>query len=149
MTRSRAPSWSWASVDGEINFPNTMGGAKLKFADVWESSEPAADKNSLNEIKSIRTDAVCLPFNIKCSSGNVKSIEVTGLRFPTEGVDEIDSRGSFSISKTQSTNSWYWQDMVRLCFYLCSSQATSCTVLRWPKSVESVHIVELVQSNSH
>ena len=95
MTSSRAPSWSWASVDGEINFPDTIGGVKLKYANVWEFSKITSDSNLLADAKSIRAEAICLPFRIKCSDGNIESIEVIGLSFPTEEEDGIDSQCSF------------------------------------------------------
>ena len=95
MTRSRAPSWSWASVDGEINFPDTIGGVKLKYANVWEFSETTLESDSLAEAKSIRAEAICLPFSIKCSDGNIESVEVIGLSFPTVDEDDIHSQCSF------------------------------------------------------
>ena len=95
MTSSRAPSWSWASVDGEINFPDTIGGVKLKYANVWEFSKIPSDSNLLADAESIRAEAICLPFRIKCSDGNIESVEVIGLSFPTEEEYGIDSQCSF------------------------------------------------------
>jgi Heterokaryon incompatibility protein (HET) len=87
-THSRAPSWSWACVDGEIRWPNTMGGIRHKFTDVLEFSKSGLNEDTLAEPKSIRTEAVCLPLGVHFSSGNVASIEVAGFCFPVEDVSD-------------------------------------------------------------
>lgn len=91
-THLRAPSWSWACVDGEISWPNTMGGIRHNFIDVLEFSKSSLNEDTLAEPKSIRTEAVCLPLGVHFSNGNAASIEVAGLCFP---VDDVSNKGSF------------------------------------------------------
>jgi hypothetical protein len=91
-THLRAPSWSWACVDGEINWPNTMGGIRHIFIDVLEFSKSSLKEATLAEPKSIRTEAICLPLRVHFSNGNAASVEVAGLCFP---VDDDSDNGSF------------------------------------------------------
>lgn len=65
-TSSRAPSWSWASVDGEINFPSLNGGVKAVFADIQGLSDPAVEESSAIGVpSSIRAKGICLPVDIE------------------------------------------------------------------------------------
>lgn len=100
-TSLRAPSWSWASVDGEITFPSTFGGVQGHFIDILESSEPIMNEScAFVTRESIRTKGHCLLLSIKCSNEGIVGFKVAGFRFPVSG----GARGSsidLEISKEE------------------------------------------------
>jgi Heterokaryon incompatibility protein (HET) len=82
-TSLRAPSWSWASVDGEITFPSTFGGVQAHFVDILESSEPITNESCVFATReSIRTKGYCLLLGIECSNEGIVGFKVSGIRFP-------------------------------------------------------------------
>jgi hypothetical protein len=90
-TSWRAPSWSWASVDGEIIFPSTIGGVKGHYIDILEPSEPITNEScAFATRESIRTKGHCLPLSIECSNEGIIGFKVAGFRFPVSG----EARGS-------------------------------------------------------
>ena len=81
-TSFRAPSWSWASVDGEIVFPSLQGGVKATFVDIQGLSDPVMDEGSaVISGGSIRARGVCLPLSIEWLDGDIDSFKVSGIRF--------------------------------------------------------------------
>lgn len=85
MTRTpRAPSWSWASVDGKVEFPPMFEGIRECFAvlqffpDLLVAGGEIADPSG----GSIRLNGVCLPVSIKWAEEDITSFEVAGFRFP-------------------------------------------------------------------
>ncbi len=90
-TSWRAPSWSWASVDGEINFPSTFGGVRSHFIDILESPEPMTNEScAFATRESIRTKGHCLYLSTECSNKGIVSFKVAGFRFLVSG----EPRGS-------------------------------------------------------
>ncbi|KAH8596815.1 heterokaryon incompatibility protein-domain-containing protein [Bisporella sp. PMI_857] len=82
-TSSRAPSWSWASVDGEISFPEIFGGIKESFARIQELSDPVRDRSStFAPHGSVRIVGFCLPLSIGwLDHAEMASLKVAGFRF--------------------------------------------------------------------
>lgn len=65
-TLSRAPSWSWASVDGEIIFPPLIGGVQAVFADIQGFSDPGLEEFSAFGVpSSIRAKGLCFAVDIE------------------------------------------------------------------------------------
>jgi len=81
-TSFRAPSWSWASVDGEVEFPAFLGGIQRCFIDGGDFLEPQTSESCrLSEHPSIRVHGCCLPLRINWSKGEISSFETSRLRF--------------------------------------------------------------------
>ena len=81
-TSSRAPSWSWASVDGEINFPPTVGGVRAHFTDIMESTEPTTNEScAFATRESIRIKGHCIPLSIEYSNEEIVGFKAAGSRF--------------------------------------------------------------------
>ena len=84
-TSWRAPSWSWASADGEINFPSTYG-VKHRFIHILESSELIKNPSSaISPPASIRIKGHCLPLSLECSNEEIVGFKVARSRFPVGG----------------------------------------------------------------
>lgn len=64
-TRLRAPSWSWASVDGEIVFPSILGGVKSRFVEIIDCSDFVPSGSSSHTHGTIRAKGLCLPLTIE------------------------------------------------------------------------------------
>jgi hypothetical protein len=100
-TSGRAPSWSWASVDGEITFPSTFGGVQAHFIDILELSEPIANEScAITTRESIKTKGHCLPMSIECSNEEIVAFKVAGFRFPA-GDGVRDSSIDLEISNEE------------------------------------------------
>jgi Heterokaryon incompatibility protein (HET) len=89
-TSFRAPTWSWASVDGEIIFPSTNGGVRARFVEIEEVLCSTMDRrNALPTGDSIRVKGHCLPLSIERLDGDFFQFSVAGIRFyegePAEG----------------------------------------------------------------
>jgi hypothetical protein len=85
-TSLRAPSWSWASVDGEIIFPSIFGGVSYHFIDILEPSEPITNERcAFATRESIRIKGHCLLLSIECSNEEIVGLKVAGFRFPVGG----------------------------------------------------------------
>lgn len=82
-TLSRAPSWSWASVDGEINFPPLIGGVKAVFADIQGFSDPGLEEcSAFGVASSIRAKGLCFTVDIEwLNEEEIASFEVMGHHF--------------------------------------------------------------------
>ena len=81
-TSWRAPSWSWASADGEINFPSIIGGVKQHFIHILESSELIRNPcSAVSPPASIRAKGHCLPLSLECSNEEIIGFRVAGSRF--------------------------------------------------------------------
>ena len=90
-TSWRAPSWSWASVDGEIIFPSTIGGVRRCFVDILESSDLITKGcSAFSPSASIRIKGQCLPLSVECSNEEIIGLNVAGFRFAVSG----EARGS-------------------------------------------------------
>ncbi|KAI4208923.1 MAG: hypothetical protein LQ351_008096 [Letrouitia transgressa] len=82
-TSWRAPSWSWASVDGEIIFPSTFGGVKHHFINVLDSSELVTNGCSdFSPPASIRIKGQCLLLSFECSNEQIIGLKVAEFCFP-------------------------------------------------------------------
>ena len=82
-TSGRAPSWSWASVDGEIVFPSTFGGVKRNFIDILDSSELVSNECfAFSPPASIRIKGQCLLLSFEGSNDQISGLEVAGFSFP-------------------------------------------------------------------
>ena len=100
-TSYRAPSWSWASVDGEIMFPSTLGGIRAHFVDVLEFPAPAPAESVTDhggrgrtyqaESQSLRIRGHCLRLDVQLANDDIVSFEVAGCCFLEAGATE---RGS-------------------------------------------------------
>lgn len=81
-TSLRAPSWSWASVDGETIFPSTYGGLRDRFIEIEEILEPVKnEKNDSTTGTAIRVRVCCLPLSVEWSNESICSFKVAGVRF--------------------------------------------------------------------
>jgi len=82
-TSYRAPSWSWASVDGEIIFPELLGGVKAVFADTLGFVDSTVGTSTtLRGPNSIRVKGACFPVNIKwLENSNITTFDVVGFHF--------------------------------------------------------------------
>lgn len=84
-TSFRVPSWSWASVDGEVHFPDIFGDVWFHFTIIREVSGPIMNGSSaFAECSLIRVEGVCLPLSVEWLDGEIASFEVVGFRFPME-----------------------------------------------------------------
>ncbi|KIX03528.1 uncharacterized protein Z518_07081 [Rhinocladiella mackenziei CBS 650.93] len=113
LTPFRAPSWSWASVDGETLFPSTFGGVQAHFAEVEEVLEPIEnDRSAPTTGILIRIRGLGLPLKVLWCEERITSFEVAGVRFctgdsprdslisleyPQEEVQELIQRGRLSF----------------------------------------------------
>ena len=80
-TSSRAPSWSWASVDGEITFPTTIGGVQNHFVSDVQLLATSDENTPAVRRSKVQARGLCLPLRLKWSNEEVSGVEVTGLRF--------------------------------------------------------------------
>jgi len=85
---TRAPSWSWASVDGEINFP--VDGANLRNSRTFiKNIGIIRERNDLlNNHSRLRVQGVCMPLRVTWSEGDIFEFSISELaacRFTTEG----------------------------------------------------------------
>lgn len=102
QTRSRAPSWSWLSLDGEIGFYlETSGNDSLSyFCSVLQTPEPEnAGSSVLTAHGSLRVEGLMLPVgSIEWSGNNISYFQVASFRFEqgpgpdTTHLDFDDSR---------------------------------------------------------
>jgi hypothetical protein len=82
-TSFRAPSWSWASVDGEVNFPDFLGELRHYFIDGGEILESGTNGNrGISKHPSIRVQGSCLLLKIAWSKGEMSSFKTGGFCFP-------------------------------------------------------------------
>jgi hypothetical protein len=97
-TISRAPSWSWASVDGEITFPTLMGGVKRVFAGARFSKPDLEESSAVGFPFSILTKGLCFTVNIEwVNEEEIASFEVLGHHFILED-ETFDSSMEYEIS---------------------------------------------------
>jgi len=81
-TSSRAPSWSWASVDGEIIFPSTIGGVRAHFVEIEEILKQVTVENNVPTTRSsIRIKGQLLPLRAERSDERIVSFAVAHIRF--------------------------------------------------------------------
>jgi len=111
QTSFRAPSWSWASVDGEINFPAISQGDPL--ADILEISAPVTNRSGVfDDSILIQVRGICLPFSVEWSNKDISSFKVDGLDFPMEydlGGTAVDLESS-----EQEMQEWIQQGTILL-----------------------------------
>lgn len=80
-TSFRAPSWSWASVDGPINYPVGLGKIQRRYIDEGEIIEPDTNQDlKLYEHPYIRLKCRRLPLRIKWESEDMRSFETEGFK---------------------------------------------------------------------
>ena len=83
-TSSRAPSWSWVSVDGEITFPALFGGVKALFAENLEFVDPVDEAGcSFIGPSSIRVKCLRFPIGVELMDGEeeIASFDIEGFHF--------------------------------------------------------------------
>lgn len=87
-TRGRAPSWSWASVDGDINFPlatNPFPQVMLRYAEVKSLvGQSKLTSNGVATRGTIQLEGYCLPLTILHSENNgIIGFSLAGFQFST------------------------------------------------------------------
>ncbi|KAH8753064.1 heterokaryon incompatibility protein-domain-containing protein [Diaporthe sp. PMI_573] len=87
-TRGRAPSWSWASVDGEINFPlvtNPFPKVMLRYAEVKSLvGQTKLTSNAVVVGGTIHIEGYCLPLTLRRSENNgIIGFSLAGFQFST------------------------------------------------------------------
>jgi Heterokaryon incompatibility protein (HET) len=86
---SCAPSWSWASVDGEINFPSTLGLTRVHFVKILEISKiDSPEGPSLGGNSSILAEAACLPVRATWLDDEIIDFSINGCRFSVTGTED-------------------------------------------------------------
>jgi hypothetical protein len=81
-TSYRAPSWSWACVDGTIHFPVPLGSLVRSFIGAREIIEPNSnDKKTISRHPTIRVLGSCLPVKIKWSQGEISQFQIATFCF--------------------------------------------------------------------
>ncbi|KAE9364280.1 HET-domain-containing protein [Stipitochalara longipes BDJ] len=92
-TSLRAPSWSWMSVDGKINFPEDLSGIKRarKFVENIEIIREDDDLTGKHGL--LRLRGVCMPLRAKWSEGVIVSFSLSELSACRFTVDD-GPRGS-------------------------------------------------------
>lgn len=81
-TSSRAPSWSWASVDGEVHFPNDLGHGKQIFVtnlDILTDTGSVAGSDPLGRRSHLSVEGVYLPLKLRWSGEDIVSFAVARL----------------------------------------------------------------------
>jgi hypothetical protein len=87
-TRGRAPSWSWASVDGDVNFPlatNPFQKVMLRYAEVKSLfGQTKLTSNAVATGGTIHLEGYCLPLTLMRSENNgIIGISIAGFQFST------------------------------------------------------------------
>lgn len=87
-TRGRAPSWSWASVDGNVNFPlatNPFPKVMLRYAEVKSLvGQTELTSNAVAIGGTIHLEGFCLPLTLKRSEDNgIIGFSVAEFQFST------------------------------------------------------------------
>lgn len=83
-TSIRAPSWSWACVDGEIQFP-ALSGHHRRFIRNWEFITPPTDGTSTSPaLPSIRLEGKRLHLNITWSGTEISHFKIDHFHFQDE-----------------------------------------------------------------
>lgn len=87
-TRGRAPSWSWASVDGEINFPlatNPFPRVILRYAEVKSLvGQTRLTSDAVATAGTIHLEGYCLPLTLRRSENNgIIGFSLAGFQFST------------------------------------------------------------------
>jgi len=87
-TSFRAPSWSWASVDGDIHFPLRFGvfsKVQESYADVKTLVGHTTDQNGNTAVSGeIQIEGICLPLRVQWQENEEpKSFTIPGFRFST------------------------------------------------------------------
>lgn len=73
-------------MDGEINFPSTVGGIQGHFIDILEPSEQITDESSAFVTRElIKAKGYCLLLSIECLNEVIVGFKVAGFRFPVNG----------------------------------------------------------------
>jgi hypothetical protein len=86
---SRAPSWSWASVDGEINFPSTLGLARVHFVKILEVLKiDSPGGPSLGGKSLILAEAACLPVRATWLDDEIINFSIARCRFSVTGTED-------------------------------------------------------------
>ena len=81
-TSFRAPSWSWASVDGETIFPSNYGGVRARFVKIEEVLKPVTNETNDSMIgTAIRVRGCCLPLSVEWPDERISSFKVAGVHF--------------------------------------------------------------------
>ncbi|RMZ75767.1 hypothetical protein DV738_g5286, partial [Chaetothyriales sp. CBS 135597] len=97
-TSSRAASWSWASVDGEIEFPTSMDSAKFHFAIVKElANQITVESNVSSSRDFVRLQGHLLSLRLNWSLEEIYSFEVAHFRF-VDNESPISSFIKFEIA---------------------------------------------------
>lgn len=86
-TITRAPSWSWASVDGEVNFPTLIGGVQAPFVGILgietlNAMDPTTrDDTHQTSRACLRMQGPCLTLGVELSESEIKRIQIAGCLF--------------------------------------------------------------------
>jgi hypothetical protein len=102
-TYGRAPSWSWASVDGDISFPladSVLSQVHGCYAEVKGLiSHDTAINNDVNTMGTIQVAGTCLPLHIRCSADNdIVGFDLPGFHFSSTD-DPLESTIYFECAK--------------------------------------------------
>lgn len=128
QTLSRAPSWSWASVDGEINFPAVMRGQRHPLANILEIIQPGSGSGAYARGISIRVEGVFLPFSAMWTGEDIANFQVDGLDFSIEndfGCTAVD----LEVSE-QEIQEWIQHGTVLLLLLFASGYSLHGILLR-------------------
>jgi hypothetical protein len=103
-TSSRAPSWSWASVDGQINFPEDIYGTThvLSFVENIKLIRNAGDL--LGKQSHLRVRGICMPLRSKWS-GEV----IIGFFLPDLSALPERSTCGFTVEDSPQGSSIYYE----------------------------------------
>lgn len=90
-TSFRAPSWSWACVDGEVHFPTFLENAH-HFVNNLEIIPPTANGSSAPpNLPLIKFKGIRLPLKIRWSSTGISYFKIEGFRFPEKSDDMTEA----------------------------------------------------------
>jgi len=128
QTLSRAPSWSWASVDGEINFP-AVSQAEWPLTNILGILRSGRNGSGLYaESITIRAEGVCLPFSVDWSNGDIVSFKVDGLDFSIE--NDLGSTAVDLEVSEQEMQEWVQHGAVLLLPLFASTHSLHGILLR-------------------
>ncbi|KAL8710175.1 MAG: hypothetical protein Q9220_005258 [cf. Caloplaca sp. 1 TL-2023] len=83
--RYRAPTWSWAAIDGQI-MPGRPNDARILISIEEAATEPLTSKNSLGQLKSgwMRLRGLLLPGNVKTVESSTSQQDHVNISFSAE-----------------------------------------------------------------
>ncbi|KIV89828.1 hypothetical protein PV10_07198 [Exophiala mesophila] len=91
-TSCRAPSWSWASVDGEIEFPKMLDGVRDHFVSDMQLSTTVDNSTPAVRRSKVQARGLCLPLRLKWSNRKISGVTVAGLHFMAADEEDSDQK---------------------------------------------------------